>query len=115
MDELKKNKHTWKYIDDLKAYYFYRKLKKDTKENRAYLKPFLLNSNKMDSVFMRFRNFENLKTGKALKNTAKKSKQVYDDFKSKSLEDIKLAIIQKEKSTLDQSNFFQKFQPVFKN
>ena len=55
----------WYYMDDLKAFYFYRKLSgKDNKENRDHIKPFLLDGNKMDSVFMRFRNFESLNTGK---------------------------------------------------
>ena len=86
-------------MDDLKAYYFYRKLN---------LKPFLKQSNKMDSVLMKLGNYASLETKKGLKQASKQSKEVYKDFKNKSLEDIKKAIIQKEKTTIGQSNFFQK-------
>ncbi|MCZ0932617.1 MAG: hypothetical protein OXJ52_05650 [Oligoflexia bacterium] len=98
----------WFYMDDLIAYYFYRELKNKTdQEQRDRLMPFLLQSDKMDSVLMKFGNYKSLDTGKGLKNASKKSIEVYEQFKNKSLKEIKQAIIQKEKTDPGQSNFFK--------
>ena len=87
---MEEKKHNWKYIDNLKVYYIYRKDKKNYElevETDSDLKeiPF-------SSILMKLDNYNFLHTGKGLAHCSKQSKDIYREFRNKSLEDIKKEI-----------------------
>jgi len=69
----------WYYIDNLKVYYLYRKIKED-----CNLKRFT-----SSSIGYKLSNYSFLHTGKDHENCSEESIDIYKQFKDKSLEEIK--------------------------
>ena len=94
-------------MDNLKAYYFYRKSKSYTsKETKNYLLFHLLLKNKLRSVQCKLSNYRYLDTGRGFENCSEESEDVFYKYKDQDSEHIKQEIKKREKTNAGQSNLF---------
>ena len=97
----------WLYMDNLKAYYLYRKSKRYTsKETRNYLLSHLLSKDKLRSVQCKLSNYRYLDTGRGFEHCSIESEDVFSKYKDQNLEHIKKEIKKIEKTSAGQSNLF---------
>ncbi len=92
----------WYIIHDLKAYLVYRKTKELAEDKNKLCEELAEDKSFKDyiglnSIKMRFENYRYIDTGQGLKNYAQQSKEVFDDYKDKSIQEIKTKIQELEK------------------
>ena len=99
-----KGKKKWDKIHDLKVYLAYRRVKEGEDKNMlceelAEDKGFIKKSIPLSSIKMRIGNFEALdsKGKEGLSHCSKQSRQVFEEFKDKSIQEIEKAIKEAEK------------------